>query len=132
MWRNIMIAGVFVVIVGGTLAGSKLSDADILTKVGRKATDQIAGVMPERSKLIGPLAKIPLTDFVGLEDKIRSRLRTDALLENANIGLTLDGTKVKLTGKVDSPAHRDRAIDLVKTTVGVTVVESELAVPDGN
>jgi hypothetical protein len=131
MWRNVLVATVFVVIVGGTLAGSKLSDADILTKVGRKATDQIAGVMPERAKVFGPLAKVPLTDFVGLEDKIRGRLRTDAMLENANIGLTLDGTKVKITGKVDSAVHRDRAIDLVKTTVGVTAVESELATPEG-
>ena len=131
MWRKVLIGTVFTVIVGGTLAGSHLGDADVLTRVGRKATDQILAVLPERSRVAGPFARIPITDFVGLEEKIRARFRTDVLLEQSNLTITVTESAVKLAGRLDSAVARDRAVQLAQSTVGVSKVEQEIAVPDG-
>ena len=132
MWRKILVVSVFVVIVGGALALSKPSDAEVLTKVGRTATEQVSGAMPDRSAVAGPLASMQVGDLIGIEDKVRVRLKTDAALPNANLVVSSseEGT-VKLTGKVDTIAQRDRAIMLAQTTAGVKKVEQEIAIPEG-
>ncbi len=132
MWRKILVVSVFVLIVGGALALSKSSDAEVLTKVGRTATEQVGGAMPDRSAVAGPLASMQVGDLIGVEDKVRVRLRTDAALPNANLVVSSseEGT-VKLTGKVDSVAQRERAVMLAQTTAGVKKVEQEIAVPEG-
>jgi uncharacterized protein YunC (DUF1805 family) len=132
MWRKILIGSLFTVIVGGSLALSKSSDAEVLTRVGRTATEQVGGAMPDRSAVAGPLAAVQVGDLIGIDDKVRVRLRTDAALPNANLMVTSseEGT-VKLTGKLDSVAQRDRALMLAQTTAGVKKVEHEIAVPEG-
>ncbi len=132
MWQKILVVSVFVLIVGGSLALSKSSDAEVLTKVGRTASEQIGGAMPDRAAVAGPLASMHVGELIGVEDKVRVRLKTDAALPNANLVVTSseEGT-VKLTGKVDSLAQRERAVMLAQTTAGVKKVEQEIAVPEG-
>ncbi len=132
MWRKILVVSVFVLIVGGALALSKSSDAEVLTKVGRTASEQVGGAMPDRAAVAGPLAAMQVGDLIGLDDKVRVRLKTDAALTNAHLVVSsTDGGVVKLTGKVDSVAQRERAVMLAQTTTGVTKVEHEIAVPEG-
>ncbi len=132
MWRKILVVSMFTVIVGGSLALSKSSDAEVLTRVGRTATEQVSGAMPDRSAVAGPLAAMQVGDLIGVEDKVRVRLKTDAALPNANLVVTSseEGT-VKLTGKVDTVAQRERAVMLAQTTAGVKKVEQEIAIPEG-
>lgn len=132
MWRKILICSVFVLIVGGSLALSKTSDAEVLTKVGRTATEQVTGSLPDRSAVAGPLASVQVGDLIGVDDKVRVRLKTDAALANANVIVTTPETGVvKLAGKVDTSAQRERAVMLAQTTAGVKKVEQEIAVPEG-
>jgi len=132
MWRKILVVSVFTLIVGGSLALSKTSDAEVLTKVGRTASEQITGALPDRSAVAGPLASVQVGDMIGVDDKVRVRLKTDAALTNANVVVTTPDTGVvKLTGKVDTSAQRERAVMLAQTTAGVKKVEQEIAVPEG-
>ena len=88
--------------------------------------------MPDRSAVAGPLAAMQVGDLIGIEDKVRVRVKTDAALPNANLVVTSseEGT-VKLTGKVDTVAQRERAVMLAQTTAGVKKVEQEIAIPEG-
>lgn len=132
MWRKILIVSVFVLIVGGSLAMSKQSDAEVLTKVGRTATEQISAALPDRTAVAGPLAAVQVGELIGVEDKVRVRLKTDAALPNVHLVVTSsDEGTVKLSGKVDSAAQRERAVMLAQTTAGVKKVEHEIAVPEG-
>jgi hypothetical protein len=132
MWRKILVASVFVLIVGGALALSKSSDAEVLTRVGRTTAEQVTGAMPDRSAVAGPLAAVQVGDLIGLDDKVRVRLKTDAALANTNVVVSSgEGGVVKLTGKVDTAAQRERAVMLAQTTTGVKKVEPEIAVPEG-
>jgi BON domain len=132
MWKKILVVSVFVVIVGGALALSKPSDAEVLTRVGRTTAVQVGAALPDRAAVAGPLAAVQVGDLIGVDDKVRVRLKTDAALTNAHVVVTTpaDGV-VKLTGKVDTAAQRERAVMLAQTTAGVTKVEQELAVPEG-
>jgi hypothetical protein len=130
MWRKILVVSVFVLIVGGSLAMSKKSDAEVLTKVGRTATEQVTAALPDRTAVAGPLASAQVGDLIGVEDKVRVRLKTDAALTNANLTVTANEGVVKLTGKVDTAAQRERAVMLAQTTAGVKAVEQEVAVPE--
>jgi len=130
MVKKLLTATIFLSIVGGSLVASRKSDADVLIRVGRTATDRVSLALPDRSKLAGPLAKLPLLEWANLEDKIRARYRTDALVAQANVGIEVNGEDVKLTGRVETPAQRDRAIELAKSTLGVKTVTAEIATPE--
>lgn len=131
MWKKVLVVSVFVLIVGGALAMSKKSDAEVLTKVGRTASEQIASAMPERAAVAGPLAAVQVGDLTAVDEKVRLRLKTDAALENAKLTVTAEQGVVKLTGRVDTAAQRERAVHLAQSTAGVTKVEQEIAVPEG-
>ena len=64
--------------------------------------------------------------------RVRVRLRTDAALDGARITVSAEGGVVKLGGKADTAAQRERAVQLAQTTTGVTKVNQEIAVPVGN
>jgi hypothetical protein len=111
---------------------SKSSDAEVLTKVGRTAAMQVTGALPDRAVVAGPLASVQVGDLIGPDDKVRVRLKTDAALTNANLIVTMPQPGVvKLSGKVDTAAQRERAVSLAQTTTGVTKVEQEIAIPEG-
>lgn len=131
MVRKVLAVVLFLAIVGGALAASKKTDADVLTRVGRTAADNVMAVMPEREKVAGPLARIQFGALTSVDERVRVRLRTDAALDGANISVAADAGVVKLTGKADSSLQRERAVQLAQTTKGVKKVEQEIAVPDG-
>lgn len=131
MTRKILAVIIFVAIVGGALAASRKTDADILTKVGRTAADKVMGVLPEREQVAGPLAKIHFGALTNADERVRARLRTDAGLENAKITVSAKDGVMKLGGKAETSAQRERAVQLAQSTSGVTKVEQEIAVPDG-
>jgi osmotically-inducible protein OsmY len=131
MWKKILVVSVFTLIVGGSLAMSKKTDAEVLTKVGRTASEQVSAAMPDRTAVAGPLAAVQVGDLTAVDEKVRLRLKTDAALESTKLTVTADQGVVKLTGRVDTAAQRERAVQLAQSTLGVTKVEQEIAVPEG-
>ena len=131
MWRKVLVAAVFVAIVGGSLAMSKQSDAEVLTRVGRSAAEQVAAALPERTAVAGPLAQVQVGDLTAVDDRVRLRLKTDVALQGAQLAVTADQGAVRLSGRVETAAQRERAVHLAQTTAGVTRVEQEIAVPEG-
>jgi osmotically-inducible protein OsmY len=129
--KKVLGSAVFLVIVGGSLAMSRKTDAEVLTKVGRTATEQVTAVLPDRSAVAGPFAQAHLGDLTTVDQRVRFRLKTDAALTNANLTVSATQGTVKLTGRVDSTGQRQRAVELAQTTAGVTKVEQEIAVPEG-
>ena len=131
MTRKILASIIFVAIVGGAMAASRKTDADILTKVGRTAADKVTGVLPEREQVAGPLAKVHFGALTNVDERVRARIRTDAGLEGAKITVSAKGGIVKLGGKAESSVQRERAVQMAQTTTGVTKVDQEIAVPEG-
>ena len=131
MYKKVLIGVLFAVIVGGTLAFSSPTDAEVLTKVGRTASEQVIAALPDRSQVAGPLAHLQMGDLTAVDDRVRVRLKTDAGVDATNLTVTADGSTVKLSGKVATTAQRERAVQLAQTTAGVTKVEQEIAVPEG-
>lgn len=131
MWKKILVVSVFTLIVGGSLAMSKKTDAEVLTKVGRTASEQVSAAMPDRTAVAGPLAAVQVGDLTAVDERVRIRLKTDAALESTKLTVTADQGVVKLTGRVDTAAQRERAVQLAQSTLGVTNVEQEIAVPEG-
>ncbi len=131
MYKKVIVGSVFVLIVGGSLAFCKKTDAEILTKVGRTASNQVMAAMPERSAVAGPLAQMTAPDLSGPADRVRVRLKTDTAVSTLNLNVTADGDVVKLSGKADTSGQRERAVQLAQTTTGVAKVEHEIAVPEG-
>jgi osmotically-inducible protein OsmY len=100
--------------------------------VGRTTAGRVMAVMPEREQVAGPLAKVQFGALTSADERVRVRLRTDAALEGSQITVTGgEAGAVKLGGKVQSSAQRERAVALAQTTTGVTKVEQEIAVPEG-
>ncbi len=131
MLRRVLAGIAFVAIVGGALAASRKSDAEVLTRVGRTTAAKVMAAMPEREQVAGPLAKVQFGTLTGVDERVRVRLRTDAALDGARITVAAEGGVVKLGGKTDTAAQRERAVQLAQTTTGVTKVDQEIAVPVG-
>jgi hypothetical protein len=132
MWRKLFIGWSFVIIVGGALAGSKKSDAEILTRVGRKVSDKVTNAMPDTAAIAGPVAAIRTGEVLSVEDRVRVRLRTDKALDGAKMTVVSDSPGViRLRGEVKTSAQTLRALELAQTTTGVEKVHHELAVPVG-
>jgi hypothetical protein len=131
MLRKLIVAWVFITIVGGSLAGSKPTDAETLTRVGRKVADKVTAAMPDIAALAGPVAAIRTGEILSIEDRVRVRLRTDKALDGAKIIVIGEGGTIRLRGEVTGAPQTARAIELAQTSTGVEKVISELAVPVG-
>lgn len=120
----------FITIIGGALAGSKQTDADILTRVGRVAAKKVKAVMPDASALAGPLVALTPPDLMPVADRVRVRIKTDQQMEGATVTAvsTAEG-EVTLRGEVKSAGQRQRAVELAQSTAGVKKVIPEMTEP---
>ncbi len=68
-----------------------------------------------------------------LEETVKSMLRRDNRLRNANLEVNADMTKYEITlsGTVDSEAMRDKAVELAKTAQVGVVVNDRMKVRQG-
>jgi osmotically-inducible protein OsmY len=110
------------------LCGCDGQDADRLTRLGRKAVDKLhsqTGGSPGEPG--GPLQSIRgnLND-IALDAKVAARLRWDRDLEGAEVQVVARGSAVELRGSVADLRQRQRAVDLARSTVGVTEVIDRL------
>ena len=64
----------------------------------------------------------------GMTAKIKSKMALDDSIRAASIDVDTDGSVVTLTGRVDSQAEKERALQLARETDGVTSVVDRLRV----
>jgi len=65
-------------------------------------------------------------DEGSLTAKIKAKMVLDDLVKARNINVTTEGTTVTLTGEINSPQERERAVALARETEGVTRVIDKL------
>ena len=121
-----------IVVVGGCLAVSKKSDADILARVGTVTAAKVRAVAPDAAVVAGPLAGLKPGNALPVEERVRVRIDSDKLMDGDRIDVLPGGAvgEVKLRGVVRSAAQRQLAAALAEGTVGVTGVVNEIAVPE--
>jgi BON domain len=120
----------FVTVLGGALAGSKQTDAEILTRVGRMTAKKVTAVMPDTSALAGPLVALTPPDLMPVADRVRVRIKTDQVMDGATVTVAATSAgEVTLRGEVKSATQRLRAVELAQTTTGVSRVVPELIEP---
>jgi len=119
----------FVTIIGGALAGSKQTDAEILTRIGRMTAKRVQAVMPDTSALAGPLVALTPPDLMPVADRVRVRVKTDQVMDGATVTVAATAAGVvTLRGEV-SAAQRLKAVELAQSTTGVTGVVNDLTEP---
>jgi hypothetical protein len=128
--RKTLVVLLLALIVGGSVAGSKKTDVDILTRVGRVAAQKVTAVMPDTSALAGPLVALTPPDLMPVADRVRLRIKMDKVMDGATVTVsaTADGV-VTLRGEMRSTEQRVRAMDLAQSTAGVTGVVNEMPEP---
>jgi hyperosmotically inducible protein len=70
----------------------------------------------------------PATDDSGISIRVRTALLNDTQVAANGINVTAANGVVTLSGRVRTPAERDRAVAVARQTSGVADVRSELAV----
>ena len=123
---------VLIAIVGGSVAGSKKSDADILANVGAVVGQKVKSSLPDRSKVAAPLTAFKLSDRFPIEEQVRVRIQSDKSMNGATVEVVsgANAGEVKLRGIVNTVALQKRAVEIAESTVGVEKVINEIAVPE--
>ena len=94
-------------------------DVDSAREKGAEIGERIA---------IGASRAERLASSAALTAKIKSKMALDDTIEALRIDVDTSGGVVTLTGTVDSPAQRERALQLARETDGVTSVVDRLTV----
>jgi hypothetical protein len=114
-----------IVAIVSVTSGCDKQDGDRLARVGRKVTQKVEALIPERS---------PFGNSIGLgknpsvEDRVRERFKSDRHLALQAIEITADGNTIHLKGTVDREVLKRRAVDIAESTIGVDKVVDELAI----
>lgn len=109
-------------------SGCNRQDGDRLARVGRKVTDKVQGLVPQRS----PFGTgVSLGRNPGLEERVRERFKSDRFLAPQPIEITVEGNTVRLKGTVELQVLKQRAGEIADSTVGVEKVIDEIVVTDG-
>jgi len=80
-----------------------------------------SGEAPDPSRTVGERV-----DDAGITMRVKARLLDDPMVKGLQIDVDTRDTVVFLTGSVGSEAERKQAIDIARTTEGVTNVEANL------
>ena len=106
-------------------SGCERADGDRLANVGRKVTQKIQVLAPERTPF-GP--SISNSQGNAVEDRVKERFRTDSFLSSIQFEFAVDGANVRLKGMVDDEVLKKRALEIAGSTVGVEMVIDEVSV----
>lgn len=130
--KRLLLGFVIAGIVGGTYAGSKKTDPDILARMGKVVGDKAYGALPSSSNVAGPLASFRLEGRLPLEERVQIRIRTDKKLEGTDVTVASGAAagEVRLRGIVRSLEQAQRAVKLAESTAGVNKVIDEMAHPE--
>jgi hypothetical protein len=129
---TLFVVGLIVFLVLGYWAGSTWSRREP-GAVGSSGTISTATAR-ERGAELGEKAanaaaemKQTLTE-ASLTAKIKAKMALDDSVKARTIDVTTSGSTVTLTGKINSPAERERAVSLARETDGITAVVDRLEI----
>ncbi|MFO0848402.1 MAG: BON domain-containing protein [Gemmataceae bacterium] len=122
----------FAGIVGGALAFSQKTDPDRLAAVGQVVAQKVRGALPDAARVTGPLAALRVGDVLGVEERVRVRIRTDKRMAGAEVYAVPGAAagEVRLRGLAANADQARRAVLIAESTTGVEKVVSEIAVPE--
>lgn len=106
--------------------GCNRNDGERLALIGRMLTQKVEALVPDRNPLQGPFGRHGPT-AESLEDRVRVRIKDDRYLSTVPIEVMVEGTGVRLRGRVEDEALRRRAVELAESTVGVEKVIDEMS-----
>ena len=113
-----------------SLTGCSSEDADQLAKVARTSRtkiQQMTGGAPD--KLAGSIDAMRANwNEIALDTRVSLRLRWDKDMEGAAIEVRATNGSVELRGTVTKMTQRQRAVQLARTTVGVTEVVDSMEI----
>ena len=132
MGKSVIAGLLLVLIVAGSLAGGKSTDADVLARVGAVVGRKTVAALPDRSNLAGPMTTFRIGDRFPLEERVRMRIQGEKSLNGIEIDV-LPGAapgEVRIRGIVATQAVARKALDIAANTNGVDKVIDEVAVPE--
>lgn len=94
-------------------------DGERIREAGAEIAETIAGGADRAGAALGEAR---------LTAKIKSKIALDDTLDGARLDLETEGTVVTIRGSVETPAQRERALQLARETEGVTSVVDRLTV----
>lgn len=128
--RKINKAGALLIALA--LAGCSNEDADQLAKVARTSRnkiEQMTGGAPD--KLAGSIDAMRANwNEIALDTRVSLRLRWDRDLEGSAVEVHATNGVVELRGTVTKMTQRQRAVQLARTTLGVTEVVDVLEIAE--
>jgi osmotically-inducible protein OsmY len=107
--------------------GCNRQDAERLSSIGRK----IAAHAKNSAGDLGPKLDAGLKEEPTLQEKIQDRLRSDKLLAEITIEVSVKDKDVELKGTVKTVQQRQRALDLAEI-VGIDKVTDAIVISDGD
>jgi hypothetical protein len=121
MWKRTTVWTIFLILIVAA-SGCSSQDSEGLTRVCQKVTeksDNFAG--GRQSKLTGAWQMLRGGAGSAIDGRAAFRLRWDKNLADADIRVSVESPGVvKLQGTVTNQTQRGRALDLAKSTQGVT------------
>jgi hyperosmotically inducible protein len=132
---TLVVVGLIVFLVLGYWAGSTWGGRERPSEgaVGSSGTIDTATAR-ERGAELGEKAANAAADMkqtlteASLTGKIKAKMALDDAVKARTIDVTTSGSTVTLTGKVNSPAERERAVSLARETDGITAVVDRLEI----
>ena len=108
------------------LVGCNRHDTEAIARIGRKIT---AHAKTTTEEVTGKLdIRWAARREPSLQEKILERLRWENTLTDVSFEVMVNEKEVELKGTVHSPLHRQRAIELAETVVGVEKVIAKIEV----
>lgn len=132
MGKTIIAVALLIVIVAGSLAGAKSTDADALARIGSVVARKTTAALPDRSNLAGPMTTFKIGDRFPLEERVRLRIQSEKSLAGIEIDV-LPGNapgEVRVRGIVANTTVARKALEIAANTIGVDKVIDEVAVPE--
>jgi hypothetical protein len=127
-----------VVLVGGAAfllgwwGGGGLRPGDTSRPVGTTGIDtqkarDVGAKVGERTAVAADSARRALNDG-SVTAKIKAKMALDDTVKALDVRVNTDGTRVTVSGTVDTSAQRDRVLQLARETDGVATVVDQLQV----
>jgi osmotically-inducible protein OsmY len=114
-----------------TSAGCKARDTDTLARICHKTAHKFTALAGgSHGQLAGSWQAVRGSmSHNSLDSRVATRLRWDRYLADSDIRVRLTGPGiVTVQGSVPDPSHRQRAIELARSTVGVEQVIDNLTI----
>lgn len=112
------------------LSGCSSRDVELLGEVMQKVSEKAESALGGKAQQFANRLQSPNQPPIGLAEQVESRLKLDRNLEGVDLVVSSpDHGVIKISGKVQDVAKKQRIMDLAKATIGVDEVVDEIEAP---